>query len=136
MGKTTLLREYARVLASNEKRVEIVDTSNEIAGDGDVPHCSVGDARRMMVNKREEQHQVMIEAVQNHTPQSIIVDEIGTQREAAAAGDIAQRGVQIIATAHGTKLKDLLQSTELWTIGWCAHSGNWRRRSSTTRSAQ
>ena len=113
VGKTTLLREYARVLATNEKRVEIIDTSNEIAGDGDTPHCSVGSARRMMVNKREDQHQVMIEAVQNHTPQCIIVDEIGTKREAAAAGDIAQRGVQIIATAHGTKLKDLLQSTQL-----------------------
>lgn len=113
MGKTTLLREYARILASKEKRVEIIDTSNEIAGDGVSPHSSVGSARRMMVNKRSQQHQVMIEAVQNHTPQSIVVDEIGTREEALAAGDISQRGVQIIATAHGTKLNDLLQSTEL-----------------------
>jgi stage III sporulation protein SpoIIIAA len=115
VGKTTLLREYARVLASSEKakRVEIVDTSNEIAGDGDIPHYSVGTARRMMVKNREAQHQIMIEAVQNHTPQCIVVDEIGTSAEAIAAGNIAQRGVQIIATAHGTQLKDLLQSADL-----------------------
>jgi stage III sporulation protein SpoIIIAA len=113
VGKTTLLREYARVLADSGRRVEIVDTSNEIAGDGDAPHHSVGNARRMMVNNREEQHRVMIEAVQNHMPETVIVDEIGTGLEAQAAGDIAQRGVQIIATAHGTTLKDLLQSSEL-----------------------
>jgi stage III sporulation protein SpoIIIAA len=113
VGKTTLLREYARVLADSGRRVEIVDTSNEIAGDGDVPHHSVGNARRMMVNNRDEQHRVMIEAVQNHMPETVIVDEIATGLEAQAAGDIAQRGVQIIATAHGTTLKDLLQSQEL-----------------------
>ena len=113
VGKTTLLREYSRVLACSNKRVEIVDTSNEIAGDGDVPHHSVGQARRMMVNDRREQHRVMIEAVQNHMPQCIIVDEIGTKAEANAAGDIAQRGVQIVATAHGKRVSDLLQSAEL-----------------------
>jgi stage III sporulation protein SpoIIIAA len=113
VGKTTLLREFARVVASKGRRVEIVDTSNEIAGDGDIPHSSVGDSRRMMVNDRKLQHQVMIEAVQNHMPECIIVDEIGTKDEALAAADIAQRGVQIVATAHGTRLEDLLQSGEL-----------------------
>jgi stage III sporulation protein SpoIIIAA len=95
VGKTTLLREYARVVADQDHRVEIVDTSNEIAGDGDVPHKSVGRARRMMVNVRSEQHAVMIEAVQNHMPDTVIVDEIGTRLEASAAGDIAQRGVKV-----------------------------------------
>lgn len=95
VGKTTLLREYARVLADKDHRVEIVDTSNEIAGDGDVPHISVGRSRRMMVNVRSEQHAVMIEAVQNHMPNTVIVDEIGTRMEASAAGDIAQRGVKV-----------------------------------------
>ena len=113
VGKTSVLREYARILSEMGSRVEIVDTSNEIAGDADAPHRSVGQARRMMVRHRDEQHMVMIEAVQNHMPQCIIVDEIGTRAEAQAAADIAQRGVQIIATAHGTELKHLLQSPEL-----------------------
>lgn len=113
VGKTSVLREYARILSEMGSRVEIVDTSNEIAGDSDAPHRSVGQARRMMVRHRDEQHMVMIEAVQNHMPQCIIVDEIGTRAEAQAAADIAQRGVQIIATAHGTELRHLLQSPEL-----------------------
>ena len=94
-------------------RVEIVDTSNEIAGDGDVPHESVGSARRMMVCDRKEQYKVMIEAVQNHMPEFIIVDEIGTKLEAQAVADISQRGVKIVATAHGVELADMLRNLEL-----------------------
>ena len=102
VGKTTLLREIARVLADEaNKRVVVVDTSNEIAGDGDIPHPGIGRARRMQVAHTAEQHAVMIEAVENHMPQVIIIDEIGTELEAAAARTIAERGVQLVATAHG-----------------------------------
>src|SRR4030095_6841520 len=102
IGKTTLLRESARVLSTElRKRVIVVDTSNEIAGDGDIPHPGIGSARRMQVPAPEQQHKVMIEAVENHMPEVIIIDEIGTDLEAAAARTIAERGVQLIATAHG-----------------------------------
>ena len=105
IGKTTMLREVGRVLAENaKKRVIIVDTSNEIAGDGDVPHSAIGPARRMQVARPDEQHAVMIEAVENHMPQVIIIDEMGTEPEAAAARTIAERGVQLVATAHGNTL--------------------------------
>ncbi|MGQ9568965.1 MAG: AAA family ATPase, partial [Anaerolineae bacterium] len=100
VGKTTLLREAARVLAE-KKRVVIVDTSNEIGGDGDIPHPAIGRARRMQVATPALQHEVMIEAVENHMPEVIIIDEIGRELEAAAARTIAERGVQLIATAHG-----------------------------------
>ncbi|HEY4389210.1 MAG TPA: AAA family ATPase, partial [Ktedonobacteraceae bacterium] len=100
VGKTTLLREIARVLADEaNKRVVVVDTSNEIAGDGDIPHPGIGRARRMQVARTAEQHAVMIEAVENHMPQVIVIDEIGTELEAAAARTIAERGVQLVATA-------------------------------------
>ncbi|MFL7793929.1 MAG: AAA family ATPase, partial [Anaerolineae bacterium] len=95
VGKTTMLREAARVLAE-QKRVIIVDTSNEIGGDGDVPHPSVGRARRMQVAMPNLQHEVMIEAVENHNPEVIVIDEIGRELEAAAARTIAERGVQLI----------------------------------------
>lgn len=109
VGKTTLLREAARVLSDQlEKRVIVVDTSNEIAGDGDVPHPGIGRARRMQVPSPELQHQVMIEAVENHMPEVIVIDEIGTLAEALAARTIAERGVQLIATAHGITLENLL----------------------------
>lgn len=109
VGKTTLLREAARVLADElGKRVIVVDTSNEIAGDGDVPHPGIGRARRMQVPSPELQHAVMIEAVENHMPEVIVVDEIGTEAEALAARTIAERGVQLIATAHGNTLDNLL----------------------------
>ena len=102
VGETTLLREAARVLADDMgKRVVVVDTSNEIAGDGDIPHPAIGRARRMQVPSPDEQHAVMIEAVENHMPEVIVIDEIGTQAEALAARTIAERGVQLIATAHG-----------------------------------
>src|SRR5438876_1235168 len=102
VGKTTLLREVARVLADDlGKRVVIVDTSNEIAGDGDIPHPGIGRARRMQVATPSLQHAVMIEAVENHMPEVVVIDEIGTEQEAAAARTIAERGVQLIATAHG-----------------------------------
>ena len=105
VGKTTLLREAARVLADDlDKRVVVVDTSNEIAGDGDVPHPGIGLARRMQVVSPELQHRVMIEAVENHMPEVIVIDEIGTLEEALAARTIAERGVQLIATAHGVTL--------------------------------
>jgi stage III sporulation protein SpoIIIAA len=109
VGKTTLLREAARVLADElGKRVVIVDTSNEIAGDGDVPHPGIGRARRMQVARPAEQHQVMIEAVENHMPEVIVIDEIGTELEAQAARTIAERGVQLVGTAHGRTLDNLL----------------------------
>jgi stage III sporulation protein SpoIIIAA len=114
VGKTTILREAARVLADElGKRVIVVDTSNEIAGDGDVPHPGIGRARRMQVPAPEEQHAVMIEAVENHMPQVIVIDEIGTTAEALAARTIAERGVQLIATAHGNTLENLLQNPTL-----------------------
>ena len=113
VGKTTILRELARVLADSDKRVVIVDTSNEIAGDGDIPHPAIGKARRMQVRTPSQQHAVMIEAVENHMPQVIIVDEMGTELEAAAARTIAERGVQLIATAHGNTLENLLVNPTL-----------------------
>jgi stage III sporulation protein SpoIIIAA len=114
VGKTTILREAARVLADElAKRVVVVDTSNEIAGDGDVPHPGIGRARRMQVPSPDEQHAVMIEAVENHMPQVIVIDEIGTTAEALAARTIAERGVQLIATAHGNTLENLLQNPTL-----------------------
>src|SRR3972149_862160 len=114
VGKTTLLREAARVLADEfKKRVVIVDTSNEIAGDGDIPHPGIGGARRMQVGVPDLQHAVMIEAVENHMPEVIVIDEIGTEAEALAARTIAERGVQLIATAHGNTLDNLLQNPTL-----------------------
>jgi stage III sporulation protein SpoIIIAA len=114
VGKTTLLREAARVLADElSKRVVVVDTSNEIAGDGDIPHPAIGRARRMQVPAPEQQHAVMIEAVENHMPQVIVIDEIGTTAETQAARTIAERGVQLIATAHGNTLENLLQNPTL-----------------------
>ncbi len=113
-GKTTLLRETARVLAEDlRKRVVIVDTSNEIAGDGDIPHSGIGRARRMQVPRPSEQHNVMIEAVENHMPEVIVIDEIGTELEAAAARTIAERGVQLIGTAHGNTLDNLFSNPTL-----------------------
>jgi stage III sporulation protein SpoIIIAA len=111
IGKTTKLREIARVLSEEfSKRVIVVDTSNEIAGDGDVPHPAIGPARRMQVPSPERQHAVMIEAVENHMPEVIIVDEIGTEAEALAARTIAERGVQLIATAHGNTIDNLFKN--------------------------
>jgi stage III sporulation protein AA len=114
VGKTTLLREAARVLADElGKRVVVVDTSNEIAGDGDIPHPGIGRARRMQVQAPALQHAVMIEAVENHMPEVIVIDEIGTEQEAAAARTIAERGVQLIATAHGRSLENLMLNPTL-----------------------
>ena len=112
VGKTTMLREVARVLAEN-KRVIIVDTSNEIGGDGDIPHPSIGRARRMQVETPALQHAVMIEAVENHMPEVIVIDEIGTELEAAAARTIAERGVQLVGTAHGNTLDNLMLNPTL-----------------------
>ncbi len=112
VGKTTMLREVARVLAET-KRVIIVDTSNEIGGDGDIPHPAVGKARRMQVATPSLQHAVMIEAVENHMPEVIIIDEIGTELEAAAARTIAERGVQLVGTAHGNTLDNLMMNPTL-----------------------
>ena len=112
IGKTTMLREAARILAENT-RVVIVDTSNEIGGDGDVPHPAVGRARRMQVAQPSLQHEVMIEAVENHNPEIIVIDEIGRELEAAAARTIAERGVQLVATAHGRTLENLLLNPTL-----------------------
>ncbi len=112
VGKTTLLREAARILAES-KRVVIVDTSNEIGGDGDVPHPAIGKARRMQVREPMLQHEVMIEAVENHNPEVIVIDEIGRELEALAARTIAERGVQLIGTAHGQTLDNLLLNPTL-----------------------
>src|SRR5713101_9752277 len=114
VGKTTMLREVARVLADDlAKRVVIVDTSNEIAGDGDIPHPGIGRARRMQVPTPSLQHAVMIEAVENHMPEVVVIDEIGTEQEAGAARTIAERGVQLIATAHGNTLENLMLNPTL-----------------------
>ena len=114
VGKTTILREIARVLADErQKRVIIIDTSNEIAGDSSIPHSGIGRARRMQVAKTELQHQVMIEAVENHMPQVIIVDEIGTELEVLAARTIAEKGVQLIGTTHGNRLDNLIKNPSL-----------------------
>ena len=114
VGKTTMLREMARVLSEDaKKRVVIVDTSNEIAGDGDIPHNAIGRSRRMQVTTPAHQHGVMIEAVENHMPEVIIIDEMGTELEAAAARTIAERGVQLIATAHGNTLDNLVMNPTL-----------------------
>jgi stage III sporulation protein SpoIIIAA len=114
IGKTTMLRECARVLSDEcGKRVVIVDTSNEIGGDGDIPHAGIGRSRRMQVRTPPEQHAVMIEAVENHMPQVIVIDEIGTGLEAMAARTIAERGVQLVGTAHGSNLDNLLVNPTL-----------------------
>ncbi|HYI66050.1 MAG TPA: R3H domain-containing nucleic acid-binding protein [Candidatus Limnocylindrales bacterium] len=114
VGKTTMLREVARVLADDlGKRVIVVDTSNEIAGDGDIPHPGIGEARRMQVRTPTEQHSVMIEAVENHMPEVIVIDEIGTELEAGAARTIAERGVQLVGTAHGNTLDNLMLNPTL-----------------------
>src|SRR4030081_2731434 len=114
VGKTTMLREVARVLADDlAKRVVIVDTSNEIAGGGDVPHPRIGRARRMQVPTPPPHHAVMIEAVENHMPEVVVIDKIGTEHEAAAARTIAERGVQLIATAHGNTLENLMLNPTL-----------------------
>jgi stage III sporulation protein SpoIIIAA len=114
VGKTTMLREVARVLSGDlRKRVVIVDTSNEIAGDGDVPHAGIGHARRMQVDVPANQHAVMIEAVENHMPEAVVIDEIGTEAESMAARTIAERGVQLIGTAHGLDLESILMNPTL-----------------------
>jgi len=114
VGKTTAIRELARYLADEmKKRVVLVDTSNEIGGDGDIPHEGVGSSRRMQVKNTFEQHKVMIEAVENHMPEVIVIDEIGTEAEALAARTIAQRGVQLIATAHGGHLENIMKNPSL-----------------------
>ena len=114
VGKTTMLREVARVLADDlKKRVIIVDTSNEIAGDGDIPHPAIGHARRMQVTTPTMQHAVMIEAVENHMPEVIVIDEIGTELEAQASRTIAERGVQLVGTAHGNTLENLMMNPTL-----------------------
>nr|ARW69902.1 hypothetical protein [Polysiphonia teges] len=114
VGKTTAIREITRILADEmEKRVVIIDTSNEIAGDGDIPHPAIGRARRMQVARPELQHQVMIEAVENHMPEVIIIDEIGTELESLAARTIAERGVQLVGTAHGNCLHSVIKNPTL-----------------------
>ena len=111
VGKTTKLREISRLVADElGKRVVVVDTSNEIAGDGDIAHPAIGKARRMQVSQPEFQKDIMIEAVENHTPEVIVVDEIGTELEVAAARTIAERGVMLIATAHGNTLDNLIKN--------------------------
>lgn len=114
VGKTTMIREVARMLGNDyDKRVMIVDTSNEIGGDGDIPHPGIGNARRMQVPNSDIQHKVLIEAVENHMPQVIVIDEIGTKLEAIAASTIAERGIQLVATAHGATIENLIKNPSL-----------------------
>ncbi|XP_027365970.1 uncharacterized protein ycf45 [Abrus precatorius] len=114
VGKTTVMREIARVLSDDlNKRVVIVDTSNEIGGDGNIPHAAIGGARRMQVPKPSMQHRVMIEAVENHMPEVIIVDEIGTEAESHACRSIAERGIMLIGTAHGQQLGNIIKNPTL-----------------------
>ncbi|XP_072964452.1 protein SEEDLING PLASTID DEVELOPMENT 1 isoform X2 [Typha angustifolia] len=114
VGKTTIIREIARMLADDyKKRVLIVDTSNEIGGDGDIPHPGIGRSRRLQVPNPNMQHKVLIEAVENHMPQVIVIDEIGTELEATAASTIAQRGIQLVATAHGVTIENLIKNPSL-----------------------
>ncbi|KAK3036290.1 hypothetical protein RJ639_031262 [Escallonia herrerae] len=114
VGKTTIIRDIARMLANDySKHVMIVDTSNEIGGDGDIPHPGIGNARRMQVPNSDKQHKVLIEAVENHMPQVIVIDEIGTKLEAVAASTIAQRGIQLVATAHGVTIENLVMNPSL-----------------------
>ena len=115
------------------KRVVIIDTSNEIAGDGDIPHPAIGRARRMQVARPELQHQVMIEAVENHMPEVIVIDEIGTELEALAARTIAERGVQLVGTAHGNRLENLIKNPTPFRFSWGYTSSNFRRRRSQTQ---
>lgn len=113
-GKTTLLRDLTRIASTElRRRVMVVDTSNEIGGDGNVPHPAIGAARRIQVPNRSDQYRLLLEAVQNHTPEVVVIDEIGTREEAAAAASIAERGVQLIATAHGRTLWNLIKNAEL-----------------------
>ncbi|KAL8144951.1 hypothetical protein AgCh_003242 [Apium graveolens] len=123
VGKTTIIRDIARMLANDyDKRVMIVDTSNEIGGDGDIPHAGIGNARRMQVPNSDVQHKVLIEAVENHMPQVIVIDEIGTKLEAAAASTIAQRGIQLVATAHGITIENLVMNPSLEMLVGGIHS--------------
>ncbi|KAL1817908.1 hypothetical protein ACET3Z_020482 [Daucus carota] len=123
VGKTTIIRDIARMLANDyNKRVMIVDTSNEIGGDGDIPHAGIGNARRMQVPNTDVQHKVLIEAVENHMPQVIVIDEIGTKLEAAAASTIAQRGIQLVATAHGVTIENLVMNPSLEMLVGGIHS--------------
>ncbi|KAK1395556.1 Protein SEEDLING PLASTID DEVELOPMENT [Heracleum sosnowskyi] len=123
VGKTTIIRDIARMLANDyDKRVMIVDTSNEIGGDGDIPHAGIGNARRMQVPNPDVQHKVLIEAVENHMPQVIVIDEIGTKLEAAAASTIAQRGIQLVATAHGITIENLVMNPSLEMLVGGIHS--------------
>ncbi|XP_073224019.1 uncharacterized protein ycf45 isoform X3 [Cicer arietinum] len=118
VGKTTVMREIARVMSDEfHKRVVIVDTSNEIGGDGNIPHAAIGGARRMQVPKPSMQHSVMIEAVENHMPEVIIVDEIGTEAEAHACRSIAERGIMLIGTAHGEKIENVMKNPTLSDLG-------------------
>jgi len=114
IGKTTIIREIARILSEEmEKRVIIIDTSNEIGGDSDIPHYGIGRARRMQVQKTELQHQIMMEAVENHMPETVVIDEIGTELEALAARTIAEKGVQLVGTTHGNCLNNLIKNPTL-----------------------
>jgi len=112
--KTKIIREIARIFSNElQKQVAIVDTSNEIVGDNDVPHVVVGRARRLQVKKFNLQHQVLIEVVENHMPEVLIIDEISTETETLSARTIAERGVQLIATAHGNSLVNLVKNLVL-----------------------
>merc|ERR1712032_1209808 len=114
VGKTTIIREIGRVLANEmEKRVIVIDTSNEIAGDSDIPHLGIGRARRMQVPKTELQYKTMLEAIENHMPQVIVIDEIGTKLEALATRTIAEKGVQLVSTTHGNCLENLIKNPSL-----------------------
>ena len=109
--QTTILREVTRLLAKHSD-VMIVDSVNEIAGDGDVPHPCVGDARRMMVPSLPDQSSVMMECVQNFSPEVMVVDKIGHPEEVSAAFEAKESGVRLIAATNGN-LSKLVKNAKL-----------------------
>ncbi len=107
-GKTTVLRDAARILDEMGRAVVVCDTSNEIGGDGQVPHPAIGRSRRLQVPSPEAQPRVLLEALVNHWPDVLVVDEIGYRGDAEVVATIARRSVQVLATAHGRSLHDVL----------------------------
>ncbi len=116
-GKTTKLRECADYLSTEGgKRVIIIDSCNEIGGEGNVPHFAVGRARRMPIPQGKKQYEIMLEAVESHNPQVLIIDEISTREEAMACKTIGERGIQLLASAHGERIENLIKNPAINTI--------------------
>lgn len=110
-GKTTLAREYSRLKSSTNQLI-IIDTSNEIAGDDQIPHECIGDSRRMMVPSIKDQYLILQECVRNHNPDIIVVDELANKMEVEAVDSIKRRGIHVFASVHGC-FKELVSNSEL-----------------------